>query len=130
MARHAFEPLRPELAALIRPGDLIVAGRNFGCGSSREQAPEILLALGVAAVVARGFARIFYRNALNNGLLVLEQAELSDVVAEGDMLTIDVARGTVEGRTFTLPAMPEYMAAMLDAGGLVAYHRVRNGARA
>ncbi len=69
MAPYAFSPLRPELAAQIRPGDLIVAGKNFGCGSSREQAPEIIKALGIKCVVAKSFARIFFRNAINNGLL-------------------------------------------------------------
>ena len=71
MKKYAFSPLRPELAELIAPGDIIVAGRNFGCGSSREQAPEIIKELKIGCVIAKSFARIFYRNAINNGLLLI-----------------------------------------------------------
>ena len=84
MKQYGFSPLRPELAGQIKPGDIIVAGKNFGCGSSREQAPEVIKALGIPCIIAKSFARIFYRNALNNGLLLLEQPELHDVVKEGD----------------------------------------------
>jgi len=80
MKQYGFSPLRPELAGQIKPGDIIVAGKNFGCGSSREQAPEVIKALGIPCIIAKSFARIFYRNALNNGLLLLEQPELHDVV--------------------------------------------------
>ena len=73
MKQYGFSPLRPELAAQIKPGDIIVAGKNFGCGSSREQAPEIIKALGVQCVIAKSFARIFFRNSINNGLLLIEQ---------------------------------------------------------
>ena len=90
MKQYGFSPLRPELAGQIQPGDIIVAGKNFGCGSSREQAPEVIKALGIPCIIAKSFARIFYRNALNNGLLLLEQPELHDVVKEGDTITVTV----------------------------------------
>ncbi len=83
MKKYAFSPLRPELAGQIQPGDIIVAGKNFGCGSSREQAPEIIRHLGVACVIAKSFARIFFRNSINNGLLLIE-SDLYDHVKEGD----------------------------------------------
>ena len=86
MAPYAFSPLRPELAAQIQKGDIIVAGKNFGCGSSREQAPEIIKALGIRCVVAKSFARIFFRNAINNGLLLIENADLRNAVSEGDTI--------------------------------------------
>ncbi len=79
MKPYAFSPLRPELAAQIRPGDIIVAGSNFGCGSSREQAPEVVKALGLRCVIAKSFARIFFRNAINNGLLLIENADLAGI---------------------------------------------------
>ena len=83
MKPYAFSPLRPELAGLIQQGDMIVAGKNFGCGSSREQAPEVVKALGISCVVAKSYARIFFRNAINNGLLLIENAELYDAGARG-----------------------------------------------
>ena len=88
MKQYGFEPLRPELAAQIHDGDVIVAGKNFGCGSSREQAPEVIKALGIRCVIAKSFARIFFRNAINNGLLLIEQPDLYDDVKEGDTITV------------------------------------------
>ncbi|MEE0140105.1 MAG: 3-isopropylmalate dehydratase, partial [Coprococcus sp.] len=78
MKQYGFSPLRPELAGQIQKGDIIVAGKNFGCGSSREQAPEIIKALGIQCVIAKSFARIFFRNSINNGLLLIEQSDLHD----------------------------------------------------
>ena len=83
MKQYGFSPLRPELAGQIQPGDIIVAGKNFGCGSSREQAPEIIKALGIQCVIAKSFARIFFRNSINNGLLLIEQPELHDACEGG-----------------------------------------------
>ena len=83
MKQYGFSPLRPELAGQIQPGDMIVAGKNFGCGSSREQAPEVIKALGIRCIIARSFARIFFRNSINNGLLLIEQPDLRDAVEEG-----------------------------------------------
>ena len=90
MKQYGFSPLRPELAGQIQPGDMIVAGKNFGCGSSREQAPEVIKALGIRCIIARSFARIFFRNSINNGLLLIEQPDLRDAVEEGDTITVTV----------------------------------------
>ena len=128
MKPYAFSPLRPELAGMIRPGDVIVAGKNFGCGSSREQAPEIIKALGVKCVIARSFARIFYRNSINNGLLLIENPQLHDVVTEGD--TVEVEVGSVirhNGNTYPIASLPRNLMDIIEAGGLVKAMRRRNG---
>ena len=119
---HAFEPLRPDLAAKLREGDLIVAGSNFGCGSSREQAPGVLKALGVQAVIAKSFARIFYRNAINIGLPVIVCKELPDEVKTGDTMELRMSDGTAEanGKTYSCTKLPEYMQNILNQGGLIA----------
>ncbi len=128
MAPYAFSPLRPELAAQIRPGDLIVAGKNFGCGSSREQAPEIIKALGIKCIIAKSFARIFFRNAINNGLLLIENAELRDSVSEGDMIEVEVnERITHRGNTYPVASLPRNLVDIIDAGGLVKAMRRLNG---
>ena len=109
-------------------GEVLVAGKNFGCGSSREQAPEIIKALGIKAVVARSFARIFYRNSINNGLLLIENPDLRDDVTEGD--TIEVAVGekiTLNGKEYPIASLPENLLEILNAGGLVKAMRKRNG---
>ncbi len=123
MKGHAFESLSDTFASEVKPGDLIVAGDNFGCGSSREQAPAVLKALGVQAVVAKSFARIFYRNAINIGLPVLVSPELSDAVKEGDEAVLDLTAGTVTvgEKTFTCTKLPPYMQRILNAGGLIAF---------
>ena len=123
MKGHAFESLSDTFASEVKPGDLIVAGDNFGCGSSREQAPAVLKALGVQAVVAKSFARIFYRNAINIGLPVLVSPELSDAVKEGDEASLDLTAGTVTvgEKTFTCTKPPPYMQRILNAGGLIAF---------
>ena len=95
MKKYVFHPLRPELAGLIQPGDIIVAGKNFGCGSSREQAPEILAALKVSCIIAKSYARIFYRNAFNNGLLLLENNALYDCCNEGDQVAVNLENSQV-----------------------------------
>ena len=123
MKGHAFESLSDTFASEVKPGDLIVAGDNFGCGSSREQAPAVLKALGVQAVVAKSFARIFYRNAINIGLPVLVSPELSDAVKEEDEASLDLTAGTVtvDGKTYTCTKLPPYMQRILNAGGLIAF---------
>ena len=123
MKGHAFESLSDTFASEVKPGDLIVAGDNFGCGSSREQAPAVLKALGVQAVVAKSFARIFYRNAINIGLPVLVSPELSDAVKEGDEAVLDLTAGTVTvgEKTFACTKLPPYMQRILNAGGLIAF---------
>ena len=128
MAPYAFSPLRPELASQIRPGDIIVAGKNFGCGSSREQAPEIIKALGIRCVVAKSFARIFFRNAINNGLLLIENAELRDAVAEGDTIEVEMNRQiTHKGKTYPIASLPRNLMDIIEAGGLVKAMRRLNG---
>ncbi len=122
MKAHTFESLDPEFASKVRPGDFVVADENFGCGSSREQAPSVLKALGVHAVIAKSFARIFYRNAINIGLPVIVCKELYDAVNEGDEMTLDMLEGTatVNDITFTCTKLPPYMQGILDQGGLIA----------
>ena len=120
MKPYAFSPLRPELAGKIEPGDIIVGGENFGCGSSREQAPEVVKALGVRAVIAKSFARIFFRNAINNGLLLIECRDLPDEVSEGDTLTVTVGEKIrANGKDYKIAALPENLMEILNAGGLV-----------
>ena len=128
MKQYGFSPLRPELAGQIQPGDIIVAGKNFGCGSSREQAPEVIKALGIPCIIAKSFARIFYRNALNNGLLLLEQPELHDVVKEGDTVTVTVNEDVdYNGKKYPIASLPENLMEIIETGGLVKAMRRRNG---
>lgn len=128
MAPYAFSPLRPELASQIKPGDIIVAGKNFGCGSSREQAPEIIKALGIKCVIAKSFARIFFRNAINNGLLLIENANLRDAVSEGDTIEVEVnEKITHDGKAYPIASLPQNLVDIIDAGGLVKAMRRLNG---
>ncbi len=122
MKAHAFESLDPDFAKKARPGDFVVAGENFGCGSSREQAPSVLKALGIKAVVAKSFARIFYRNAINIGLPVIVSKDLYDAVSDGDEMDLDLTNGvaTAGGREYPCTKLPEYMQGILDQGGLIA----------
>lgn len=128
MKPYAFSPLRPELAGRIQPGDIIVAGNNFGCGSSREQAPEVVKALGVKCVIAKSFARIFFRNAINNGLLLIENSELPDAVSEGDEISLNVNEAIdYKGKKHPIVSLPDNLLEIIDAGGLVKAMRRRNG---
>ena len=128
MAPYAFSPLRPELAAQIQPGDILVAGKNFGCGSSREQAPEIIKALGIKCVIAKSYARIFFRNAINNGLLLIENADLQADVKEGDVITVEPGKKIAAGeKEYVITSLPENLLEILEAGGLVKAMRRRNG---
>lgn len=128
MKQYGFSPLRPELAAQIQPGDVIVAGKNFGCGSSREQAPEIIKALGIRAVIAKSFARIFFRNSINNGLLLIENGDLHDAVKEGDEIEVTMGERIVaNGKVFPIASLPQNLLDIINAGGLVKAMRKRNG---
>ncbi len=128
MTKYAFSPLRPELAGQIQEGDIIVAGKNFGCGSSREQAPEIIKALGIRCVIARSFARIFFRNSINNGLLLIENNELQGAVSEGDEITVMVNEAiSHHGKEYTITSLPENLVEIINAGGLVKAMRKLNG---
>ena len=122
MKEHAFESLDPEFAGKVKPGDYVVAAENFGCGSSREQAPAVLKALGVKAVLAKSFARIFYRNAINIGLPVIVCRDLYDHVKDGDEMELLLEEGLVKtgGKEFTCTKLPAQMQKILDQGGLIA----------
>jgi len=123
MARHALEDLDPGFAAAVKPGDIIVAGRNFGCGSSREQAVACLKAAGVASVIARSFARIYFRNAINLGLAVVECPGAVDALETGDQAEVDLAAGEVRSSKgiFRFIPMPESVRELIEAGGLIEY---------
>lgn len=127
LAQHALEDLDPLFAANVRIGDVIVAGRNFGNGSSREQAVTCLVHAGVAAVIAASFARIYFRNAINNGLLVITCPKIVPLVSTGDSLALDTSNSILrwEGRQFGFPGMPEEVQQILDAGGIIPYLRTQ-----
>jgi len=129
MAKHALEDLDPEFAKAVKPGDVIVAGKNFGCGSSREQAAACLRAAGVKAVVAKSFARIYFRNAINLGLAVLQCEEAVDVLNSGDEIDIDFAAGTIRSgsREFKFFPLPESVIGIVQAGGLIEYTKKKLG---
>ena len=131
LAPHALEDLDPSFAARVRPGDVIVAGRNFGCGSSREHAPVALKGTGIAAVVAASFARIFFRNAINTGLPIVVCPEAAAAISDGDEVTVDVSSGTVvdetSGRSFKGEPLPGFVMEIVRAGGLIPYVRARVG---
>jgi len=128
LAKHVFEGTRDEFAVEVRDGDIVVAGRNFGCGSSREHAPLALLGAGVKIVVAKSFARIFYRNAINTGLLPLVCPE-TDVIQDGEVISVDIEGGYIEvnGRRLPIEPVPDFMKRIVEAGGLVAYARNLDG---
>jgi len=123
MARHALEDLDPDFARKVKPGDIIVAGRNFGCGSSREQAATCLKYAGVQAVVAKSFARIFFRNAINQGLSVLQSEEAVENIENGQEIEIDFSQGKIktEKGVYDFPPFPESVLGILEAGGLIPY---------
>jgi len=125
MAEHALEDLDPTFAKEVKKGDVIVAGFNFGCGSSREQAATCLKAAGIAAVVAKSFSRIFFRNAINNGLPVIELQKGTDTMKKADPVSIDFENGIVrhEGNEYHFPALPKEVLAILKDGGLIPHVR-------
>ena len=129
LARHCLEDLDPAFADAVRPGDVIVAGENFGCGSSREHAPLAIKGAGVSCVVARSFARIFYRNAINIGLPILECPEAVDEAEKGHQLEIVLETGQVRnlttGSVYQAEPYPPFMMEIIRAGGLVPYTRRR-----
>src|SRR6185437_9067366 len=123
LAKHAFEMLGEEFPAKLQGYDILLAGRNFGCGSAREQAATAIKGLGIKAVVAASFARTFYRNAINDGLPIVECPALYEAVAEGDEISIDLASGLVShaGRQYGFPGIPESVGKILKLGGLANY---------
>jgi 3-isopropylmalate/(R)-2-methylmalate dehydratase small subunit len=128
LAEHAFNDLRPEFAAEVGEGEFVVAGTNFGSGSSREQAPRALAGAGVGAVVARSFARIFFRNCINLGLPVLICPEAENV-SDGDEISMDLDAGVVENHTtgeqYDAEPLPPFLQELVDVGGLKAYTKAK-----
>jgi 3-isopropylmalate/(R)-2-methylmalate dehydratase small subunit len=127
---HLLEGLDPDFSSRIKPGDIILAGENFGTGSSREHAPLAIKGAGVACVIASSFARIFFRNAVNVGLPIVESPEVVEAIEEGDRLRVDLEAGTVEnltaGTTFSISNYPEFMRRIIDAGGLINHLKCRD----
>ena len=131
IAKHCLEAIRPEFAAQVRPGDVIVAGPNFGIGSSREQAAAVLVQLGVAAVIAPSYSGLYFRNAFNVGLLLLTCAE-AETLEEGESITLDTrtpALHTAGARALACEPVPDFLMDMVDAGGLLRLLRQRMAAR-
>jgi 3-isopropylmalate dehydratase small subunit len=123
LARHCMEDADPDFMKKMKAGDIILGGENFGCGSSREHAPIAIKAAGISCVVAKSFARIFYRNSFNMGLPIFESKELADAVAEGKEIIIDSALGTIavagSDQKFTISAIPPFMEQLIVDGGLM-----------
>lgn len=129
LGQHCMEGAAPEFARQVQPGDIIMATTNFGCGSSREVAPLSIKGAGVACVVAKTFARIFFRNAINIALPLLECAEAVDNTDPGDAVEIDLSSGTIrnltQGKRFAAAAYPDFLRSIIDAGGLIAYTKAQ-----
>jgi 3-isopropylmalate/(R)-2-methylmalate dehydratase small subunit len=123
LARHCMEDIDPEFAAKVKDGDLIVAGENFGCGSSREHAPIAIKASGVSCVIAKSFARIFYRNAINIGLPIMECPDAAEAIKAGDLIAVDFDAGTIinetQGTSYQAEPFPSFILDIIRAGGLI-----------
>ena len=133
LAKHCMEDIDMEFLNRVQPGDIIVATTNFGCGSSREHAPLTIKAAGISCIIARSFARIFFRNAINIGLPLLECEEAVDKIEAGDSVEVDLSSGTIKnlnsGEVFTAKPYPEFMAELISAGGLIEHTKKRLAAR-
>jgi len=133
LARHCMEDADATFASRVRPGDIIVAGENFGCGSSREHAPISIKAAGVSAVIAKSFARIFYRNAINIGLPIFEAPDAAEAIEEGDDVEIDITSGTIinhrSGKKFSFEPFPPELQEIIASGGLMKFvqERLKSG---
>lgn len=129
LAKHLMEDADEDFPTKVKAGDMIVALKNFGCGSSREHAPIAIKAGGVACVIAHSFARIFYRNAINIGLPILESPEAAEKIEEGHEVRVDLAAGTIEnlntGETYQAAPFPPFMQIIMDKGGLIGYVKWR-----
>jgi 3-isopropylmalate/(R)-2-methylmalate dehydratase small subunit len=126
LAEHAMEGIDPKFNKKVKPGDFIVGGKNFGCGSSREHAPLALQGVGIKCVIAESFARIFYRNSINVGLLLIEAPGISDFVDTEEEITIDTKNGVInrtDGETLSFNELPKFMLDILNSGGLITYLR-------
>ena len=133
LAKHCMEDIDREYAVGVLPGDFIVAGKNFGCGSSREHAPIAIKASGASAVIARSFARIFYRNAFNMGLPIFEAPQAVDEIDPGDRIAVDMEKGTLrnetKGKDYRIAPVPPFMQELVAAGGLLNYIVARRKGR-
>ncbi|MBW1695476.1 MAG: 3-isopropylmalate dehydratase small subunit [Deltaproteobacteria bacterium] len=129
MAAHSLEGLDPDFAEKVQKGDVLVGGKNFGCGSSREQAATCLKFSGIGAVVAKSFGRIFFRNAINNGLPLVQCAQAVDVIENGETVCIDIEKGELEcsGGKFTFTPLPGFMLEILADGGLIPHTKKKIG---
>ncbi|MCG7335051.1 3-isopropylmalate dehydratase [Sporosarcina sp. ACRSM] len=127
-SQHCLENLVPNFAKEVKQGDVIVAGKNFGCGSSREYAPEAIYTSGVTCIVAKSFSRLFYRNAVNIGISLVENADIQAHCADGDAIQVDYENRTIEtnGKVYKMPRFPRHLEEISRVGGLVNYHRQRN----
>ncbi len=129
LAKHCMEDVDPEFINRVKPGDIMVATTNFGCGSSREHAPLAIKGSGISCVIAKSFARIFFRNAINIGLPLLECEEAPDKMEAGDLVEVDLSQGRIEnlsnGMTFVAKPYPDFMAGIIAAGGLIEYTKKR-----
>ncbi len=124
MAMHALEGLDPDFPKKIQKGDIIVAGKNFGCGSSREQAATCLVSAGISVVIAKSFSRIFFRNGINQGLPIVASDDAADKINDGDEVEIDFAKGEIilkSGENIGFDEFPDFVFSILDAGGLIPY---------
>jgi len=133
LAAHCMEDIDPDFIRKVKKGDVIVAGSNFGCGSSREHAPIAIATAGVSCVIAKSFARIFYRNAVNIGLPILECPEAAEGITAGDSVEVDFETGEIKddttGESFTAAPFPDFMREIMAKGGLINMTRERLGAR-
>lgn len=131
LASHCMEDIDKEFAANVKPGDVIVAGENFGCGSSREHAPAAIKASGIKAVIAKSFARIFFRNAINIGLVILENSEIQNEISPEDELDVDVQNGLIKnlntGKEYSTTAYTGSIKDLIDCGGLINYTKAKLG---
>ena len=131
LASHCMEDLDPDFRSKVEPGDIIVAGSNFGCGSSREHAPVAIKASGIACVIAPSFARIFYRNSINTGLPIMECAEASAGINDGDRIEIDTDTGAIKdittGKEYQASAFPAFIGEIISSDGLVGYTKSKLG---
>ncbi len=129
LAKHAMEDADATWSGKVQKGDFIVAGDNFGCGSSREHAPIAIKAAGVSAVIAKSFARIFYRNAINIGLPILESPDAAEAIKEGDEIKVNLVTGEIDnltsGMSYSAQPFPGFMQQIIDAGGLIDYIKTK-----
>ena len=131
LARHTMEDERPEFIKEVKPGDILVAGKNFGCGSSREHAPLALKFAGISCIIAKSFARIFYRNGFNQGVPLFESSEAAEAIQDGDQVRVDMSTGEIENLTrktkvFAKP-IPLFMQELINDGGLIPHLQKKGG---